>query len=122
MLPFVTVGTVISSVHITVLEAVDVLPPASSAVKVLVCEREQPSPIMRPSVEVTVGVPHPSVAVAVPSWAPIISAVGLIPRSIVVYTPLNTGGAGSQHAGALEVTIEIDPLSAVDEVSHEDSK
>jgi hypothetical protein len=99
-----------------------VLPPASSAVKVLVLEREQPSLVMTPSVEVTIGAPHASVAVAVPSAACIIPAVGLIPRLAVVKSPVNTGGAGSQHSAALEVTIDIDPFSVVDEVSHEDSK
>ena len=39
--PVVRVGPVLSSVHVTVLDAVVVLPHASMALKVLVCERPQ---------------------------------------------------------------------------------
>jgi len=38
----VMVGAVISTVHVAVRDAVDVLPQASVAVNVLVCEREHP--------------------------------------------------------------------------------
>ena len=39
--PVVSTGPVLSSVHVTVRDAVDVLPHTSVAVKVLVCERPQ---------------------------------------------------------------------------------
>ena len=41
--PVVITGGVISDVQLTVRDAVEVLPQASVAVNVLVCEREQPS-------------------------------------------------------------------------------
>jgi hypothetical protein len=40
--PVVRTGGVTSAVHVTVRDAVDVLPQKSLAVNVLVCEREQP--------------------------------------------------------------------------------
>ena len=40
--PVVSVGGVLSSVHVTVLDAVDVLLQTSLAVNILVCERPQP--------------------------------------------------------------------------------
>src|SRR6185503_15647913 len=45
----VIVGGVVSEVHVTVLDAVAVLPQASLAVNVLVCEREQPLLLTGPS-------------------------------------------------------------------------
>jgi len=56
-----------------------VLPHPSTAVNVLVCDLEQPVDVTRPSEEFTVGVPHASVAVAVPSAALIAAADGLQP-------------------------------------------
>jgi hypothetical protein len=53
-----------------------VLPQASRAVNVLVCDLEQ-VPVCAPSDEVIVGVPHPSVAVAVPNAAVISVEAGL---------------------------------------------
>ena len=80
----VNTGDVTSLVHVTVLEAVDVLLQASVAVKVLVCDLVQPTVVIDPSNEVIVGVPHPSLAVAKPSAAPIAAPVGLHPMLIVV--------------------------------------
>ena len=54
------------------------LPQASRAVKVLVCDREQ-VPVCAPSEEVIVVAPHPSVAVAVPNAAVISVEAGLHP-------------------------------------------
>jgi hypothetical protein len=65
--PVVITGGVLSSVHVAVLAAVDVLPQASCAVHVLVCDREQLVLITAPSLGVIVVAPHPSLAVAVPS-------------------------------------------------------
>ena len=74
-------GGVRSSVQVTLLDVVAVLPHASVAVKILVCERKHPLLLIAPSTCVTVGMPHPSVAVADPSVASIL--VGLHPRSVV---------------------------------------
>src|SRR5204863_7553633 len=63
--------------HLTVRDIVAVLPQASLAVKVLVCELLHPLLTTAPSVEVKVGVPQASVALAVPSEPA--GAVGLQP-------------------------------------------
>jgi hypothetical protein len=60
---------------------VAVLPQASTAVNILVCEAEQEEVVIVPSVNVTVAVLHASVAVAVPSAAEIADEVGLQPRA-----------------------------------------
>ena len=73
----------ISTLHVTVLEAVDVLPQASLAVNVLVCERSHPLVTIAPVVVVNVGAPHASEAVAAPSAAEIAFVEGLQPRFTV---------------------------------------
>jgi hypothetical protein len=77
----VIVGVVTSAVHVAVRDVVAVLPHASVAVKVLVCERRHPVDRMLPVAAVTVGVLHPSVAVADPSAASIVPVFGLQPRA-----------------------------------------
>ena len=72
-------GAVTSTVHVAVLVATDVLPQASVATNVLVCMRRHPSLIILPVDDVTVGVPHASVAVAAPSAASIAAELGLHP-------------------------------------------
>jgi len=57
---------------------VAVLPQESTVVNVLTCERRQLLLVMAPSRELTVGVPHASVAVAEPSE--VLISVGLQPR------------------------------------------
>ena len=57
----------------------DVLPHASVATNVLVCERRQPLLAILPVDDVTVGVPQASVAVAPPSAASIAAELGLHP-------------------------------------------
>src|SRR5678816_2461808 len=80
-----------------------VLPQASRAVNVLVCDLEQ-VPVCAPSDEVIVVVPHPSVAVAVPNAAVIAVEVGLHPSVTVVYVPVNTGEVTSSlHVTVLEM-------------------
>jgi hypothetical protein len=76
----VITGAVLSKVQVTILEIVVVLLHPSLAVKVLVCDRPQPVLCKRPSVDDTVGVPHASVAVAVPSAASIADGEGLHPN------------------------------------------
>ena len=66
-------------VHVTVLEAVAVLPQASIAVNVLVWKKSNMLLIQLHQLNVIVAVPQPSVAVAVPRAAVISEAVGLQP-------------------------------------------
>jgi hypothetical protein len=61
---------------------VAVLPQASVAVNVLTCERRQPLLDTAASVNVIVGVPQPSVAVAVPKE--VLISVGLQPSVTAV--------------------------------------
>jgi hypothetical protein len=82
-------------VQVTVLEVVAVLPQASRAVNVLVCEALQDVVDISPSLDVMVGVAQPSVAVAVPRAAVISEAEGLHPRVTLVYVPVNAGGVTS---------------------------
>jgi hypothetical protein len=75
----VITGAVRSTFQVMVREAEAVLPQASVAVNVLVCDLLQ-SPVTAPSEEVTVGWPQASVAVALPRAASIASVDGLHPR------------------------------------------
>ena len=75
----VITGAVTSSVQVAVLVVADVLPQASVATNVLVCMRRHPSLNILPVDDVTVGVPHASVAVAPPSAASIAAELGLHP-------------------------------------------
>src|SRR6187402_3364633 len=75
-------GAVRSSVHVTVRDVVDVLLHPSFAVKVLVWLREQLELLTVLLVNVTVGIPHASVAVAVPRDASISDAEGLQAASV----------------------------------------
>jgi len=75
----VITGAVRSSVHVTVLESVAVLPQASVAINVLVCDLLQDVLTILPSLDDTVGVPQASVAVAEPSAALIAATEGLQP-------------------------------------------
>jgi hypothetical protein len=68
-----------SSVQVTVLETVEVLPQASLAMKVLVCDLLH-APITEPVFAVTVGAPHASVALAVPNAVVIADDTGLHPN------------------------------------------
>jgi hypothetical protein len=104
--PVVSTGGVTSSIQLTVLAAVDVLLHPSFAVNVLVCVRTHPLLATVPSLCDTVGVPHASVAVAVPS-APLISpADGLHPSDVEVPPVVSTGGVRSY--------IQLTVLDAVD--------
>src|SRR6185436_2548244 len=89
----VIVGGVASLVHVTVLAAVAVLPQASTAVNVLVCERPQLLLLTDPSDEVIlVTAPQASVAVAEPRAALISDAAGLQPRDVAVPLAVIEGG------------------------------
>jgi hypothetical protein len=94
--PVVRVGGVISAVHVAVRDAAEVFPQASLAVHVLVCERLHPLLLILPSLEVTVGVPHASVAEAVPKALFISPAEGLQPSVVAVPPVVSTGGVLSE--------------------------
>jgi len=103
----VIVGGIRSLVHVTVLEVVAVLPHSSVAVHVLVCDRVQ-VPVTGPSLWVTVGEPHASVAVADPSAALMAEAAGLHARVNVVPVAVIVGGERSfVHVTVLDVVIEL---------------
>ena len=70
--------------QVTVLDTVAELPHPSMAVNILVCEEEQVVVDTAPSVNITVGIPQPSVAVAEPSAAVISEAAGLQPSGTLV--------------------------------------
>src|SRR4030095_11427354 len=104
----VMTGGAISSVQVTVLVSVAVFPQASIAVNVLVCDLEQPVLFIIPSEELTVGVPQPSVAVAVPSAALISEAWGLHAKVSVVPPVVIVGGLLSLvHVTVLEAVAEL---------------
>jgi hypothetical protein len=78
----VNAGGVTSSVHVTVRDTVAVLPHASVAVNVLICDLLQ-VPVTIPSFGVMVGVLQLSVAVALPNAAVIADDPGLQPSDTV---------------------------------------
>jgi hypothetical protein len=78
--------------QVTVLDTEAVLPQASMAVNVLVCEEEQVVVDTAPSVNDIVGEPQASVAVAVPRAALISEAAGLQPSEVAVPVAVITGG------------------------------
>ena len=86
----VIVGGVLSCVQVTVLRAEAVLPHASVAVHVLVCDLVQ-LPVTGPSIGESVNVPQASVAVALPSAASMAAEDGLHPRANVGPDALITG-------------------------------
>ena len=77
-------GGVTSSVQVTVLDVVAVFVHPSVAVNVLVCERLHPLLTTLPSLEVILGLPQKSVAVAMPRVSVISLASGLHPNGTVV--------------------------------------
>src|SRR6187401_3404198 len=85
-----------------VLEVVAVLPQASIAVNVLVCEALHEVVDIVPSLAVTVAVLQPSVAVAEPSAALISEAEGLQPSVVVVPLAVIDGPLRSR----IQVTVE----------------
>jgi hypothetical protein len=114
------VGGVRSIIQLIVLDAVAVLPQASIAVNVLVCEAEQlPADVITaPSEKVMVTALHASDAVAVPKAASISDAVGLHPSAgdpaaVIVggvrSTILIVAGDWSHPAIVLAVPAGIEP-------------
>jgi hypothetical protein len=107
----VNVGGVRSEVQLTVLDTVAVLPQASVAINVLTCERRQPLLVIAPSTEVTVGVPHPSLADAEPSE--VLISVGLQPSVTSAYVPVNAGGVISEVQLTVLDTVAVLPQASV---------
>ena len=91
LLMIVMVGGLGAFVQVTVDEAVAVLPQASVAINVLVCDAEHEVVDTVPSVNVMVGAEQPSDAVAVPSAALIAVEVGLQPSDGVAPVMVITG-------------------------------
>jgi hypothetical protein len=109
----VSVGGVISKVHVAVLDVVDVLPQPSIAVHVLVCVLLHPLLTTPPSVDVTVGVPQASVAVAVPRAPSIVAVDGLHPNASALPVAVSVGGVISKvHVAVLDM-VEVLPQSSV---------
>jgi hypothetical protein len=98
--------------QVTVLDTVALLPQASMAVNVLVCEEEQVVVDTAPSVNDIVGVAHPSVAVAEPSAAVISEEAGLQPSGTLVYEPVNTGGTWSLIQLTVLVIVAVFPQAS----------
>ena len=80
----VIVGGVRSSVQFTILDVVVLLPQPSIAVNILVCDLKHPLEITAPSLDVNVGAPQASEAVAEPSAALISETSGLQPNAVAV--------------------------------------
>src|SRR5262245_29348110 len=98
----VTAGPLRSRIHVTVAEAVAVLPQPSEAENVLVCDAEQEEVTTGPSVKLTAGTPQGAEAVAVPRAALISEAVGLHPSVVTLPVIVITGGLGA----LVHVTVE----------------
>jgi hypothetical protein len=109
----VTVGAVLSSVQVAVRAAVDVLPQASIAVNVLVCERLQPVLAMPPSINVTVGGLHASVAVAVPRAPSIAAGAGLHPSVKLFPVAVMVGAVLSSVHVAVRAAVDVLPHSSI---------
>jgi len=111
----VIVGAVKSSVHVAVRDVVAVLPQASVAVNVLVCEREHPLLCTPPVLEVTVGVPQASVALAAPRAASIAAELGLQPKTPFVGVPVAviTGAVISNVHVAVRDVVAVLPQASV---------
>ena len=87
-------------------DVVAIFPHPSVAVNVLVCERKQPLLCNTPVEIVTVGVPHPSLAVAEPSAPSIVAEDGLQPRASAFPDALIIGCVKSSvHVAVLDVEL-----------------
>ena len=102
----------LSLVHVTVLDAVAVLPQASVAVHVLVCDLAQ-VPVTPPSTGVSVNVPQASVAVALPSAASMVADDGLHPSVNVVPVAVITGGVAADDQVTVCDAVAVLPQASV---------
>lgn len=105
----VNTGGVTSTVQVNVCVQVELLPQASVAVYVLVCERWQPLEVIEPSAEVMVGTPQSSVAEAAPGPG---TPVGLQPKSLPGGQKVNTGGVESIVQLKVLVQVLVSPQAS----------
>jgi hypothetical protein len=108
----VNTGAVLSRLHVTVEEAVALLPQPSEAVKVLVCEAVHAVVVTAPSVKLIAGVPHAAEAVAVPSAALISEADGLHPSVAITPVTVIVGGLGELIQLTVLVTVALLPQAS----------
>ena len=111
--PFAVIEIVLSKVHVTVLDVVDVLPQPSLAVNVLVCDRPQLLLCNAPSLNVSVIGPQASVAVAVPNAAVISEAAGLHPSANDVPIDVMEGGVTSAVHETVLVIVDVLPQPSI---------
>ena len=104
------VGGVTSTVQVKTWVHVDVLPHASVAVYVLVCERVHPLVVIPPRDDVIVGDPQASVAVAAPGAG---TPAGLQPRSDPTGQKVMTGGVTSSVQVNTCVHVAVFPHASV---------
>jgi hypothetical protein len=111
----VTIGVVISNVQVTVREAVPLLPHASVAVQVLVCDLAQPVDPTAPSEAVGVSeLLQSSVAVTPPSVALIVAVDGLHPSVVdAVDVGVTTGGVLSNDHVTVREAVPTFPHASV---------
>jgi hypothetical protein len=111
----VTTGGVTSNVQVTVRDAVPVLPQASVADHVLVCDRAQPVDPTAPSDEVGVSAPLQLSEAVAPSRAPFIVAVdGLHPSAVdAVEDGVTTGGVTSNVQVTVRDSVAVLPQPSV---------
>src|SRR5437868_2595901 len=91
----VITGGVTSKVHVTVLDEVEVLPQASVAVQIRVCDLSQPLLDAAPSFDNNIAAPQLSVAIALPRAASISAEIGLQPSVVVVPVAVIVGAVTS---------------------------
>jgi hypothetical protein len=109
----IMVGGLGALVQVTVVAAVAVLPQPSRAVNVLVREAEQEVVDIVPSLNVRVGLPQASVAVAEPSAAVIADEVGLHPRVVIAPVMMIDGGVWSEVQFTVLVIVAELPQASV---------
>jgi len=109
----VIMGAVTSSVQVAVLDVVAVLPHMSVAVHDLICDLIHPLLLIDPVFVVTVGVPHPSVALALPNAASIADDAGLHPRGVLLPLAVSVGGVISSVHVAVRDAVDVLPHISV---------
>jgi hypothetical protein len=107
------VGGLGALVQVTVVEAVAVLPQASTAINVLVREAEQEVVVIVPSLNDSVGLPQASVAVAEPSAAVIADEVGLHPRVGIAPVMMIDGGVWSEVQFTVLEVVALLPQASI---------
>jgi len=109
----VIMGAVTSSVQVAVLDVVAVLPHMSVAVHDLVCDLVHPLLLIDPVFVVTVVVPHPSVAVALPNAASMADDAGLHASGVLLPLAVSVGGVRSSVHVAVRDAVDVLPQISV---------